>query len=242
MCVYLPSRDEVDLIFTRVTAEAHVVRQLYTSLSSDERDRAARFCFDKDRNSFIIARGLLRLVLGRHLNLPPEVIRFSYDFHGKPRVADVPNIKFNVSHSEGAAFHAVGRNHEIGADIERIRPLTNLEAIARRYFCHAEYCDLLSTPAEQRLEAFFHCWTRKEAFVKAIGEGLSYPLNQFQVTLRPDADAKLVSIEGSTTGKWLLHAVTPWPTYVAAVAVEDRHCRFRILKFETPADVVQTLP
>jgi len=207
------------------------VRRLARLLSDEERERADRFVLDRVRRRFIVGRALLRTILGRYLGPSPDQIRFAYGAHGKPALAppdDEAGLRFNVSHSDGLALYAIGRGREIGVDVERIRPLPGAERIAERFFSLPERTALQALPASAKLEAFFTCWTRKEAYIKARGDGLGHPLDQFAVTLAPGEPARLWPAgadDGHEVSRWSLEALPPAPGYVAAVAARGRGWR-----------------
>jgi 4'-phosphopantetheinyl transferase len=202
-------------------------------LSADERDRAARFHFDRDRRRFMAGRGLLRLILARYLDRPPGSLRLSYGPRGKPALAEsrgTPPLRFNVSHAAGLALYAVGRDRELGVDVERIAP--ELEAgIAERFFSPREVAALARVPPDRRSESFFACWTRKEAYVKAKGDGLALGLDQFDVSLAPGEPAALLHVDGDPgeTVRWSLLALDPGTGYAAALAVEGAGWRLSCL-------------
>jgi len=209
-------------------------------LSADERERAERFHFANDRAHFIAARALLRTLLGRYLDLPPRHLSFSYSPYGKPALAGEGEgraLRFNVSHSHGVALYAFARGREVGVDVEYVRPDVVGESIAERCFSAQEVATLRSLPAEVQPRAFFNCWTRKEAFIKARGEGLSFPLDQFEVALDPKEPAALISIGGDRreASRWSLQALPVEEGYVAALAVEGHGWRLerRILRAES---------
>src|SRR5262245_60913756 len=154
---------------------------LRASLSADELVRAERLIWENKRRRFIAGRGFLRTILGRYLQRAPADLVFCYGLHGKPALADAEDLHFNLSHSAECAVLAVTRVAPLGVDVERIRSQANREGIAGRFFSAAEVAQLASVAPEQRDEAFFNCWTRKEAYVKACGEGLARPLDQFAV-------------------------------------------------------------
>jgi 4'-phosphopantetheinyl transferase len=179
-----------------------VVGELTSILADDERARAARFVFAEHRRRFIVARGCLRLVLGRCCGLPPVAIEFAYSPHGKPSLpsaATPPVVHFNVSHSEDVALIALTTDLPVGVDVEMVRPVPDMDTIAARYFTAAEARAIAAVPAGERTLAFFLCWTRKEAFSKAVGEGLSLSLDRYRVTCTPDDPARIVEIDGSET-------------------------------------------
>ncbi len=206
---------------------ASEIQSLFDLLSADERDRAARFHFPRDRNRFIIARGRLRSLLSRYLGVAPNQLEFDYSPYGKPALSEGcggGSLRFNLSHSHKLALYVVARHREVGIDVEYRRADLADEEIARRFFSPREVSTLLALPAEMRLEAFFNCWTRKEAYIKARGEGLSLPLDQFDVTLAPGEAAALIRTLGDPqeASRWSLAQIFPGPGYSAALAVEGQ--------------------
>ena len=200
-------------------------------LSSDERERAARFHFERDRRRFIIGRGALRTLLGRYLSVEPARLDFCYGAQGKPYLAEKSGdnvVRFNLAHSNELAVYAFTRDGEVGVDTEYMRPLPDLDQIAAQFFSKNENSVLLGLPADQRLAAFFNCWTRKEAYIKALGEGLSHPLDQFQVSLVPGEPAQLLSVEGypEEVSRWSVTAFAPASDYAAALMVEGQGYSF----------------
>lgn len=199
------------------------VENLRQLLSADEQSRADRFHFEKDRKHFTTARGYLRKLLGRYLEIAPAEIRFSYTEYGKPSLAPEldQRLKFNVAHSGGLSLYAFTAIGEIGIDLEHIRPEFTVDDIARRYFSAAEVDSLDQLPLAARHQAFFDCWTRKEAFIKAKGLGLSLGLNQFDVTVRPDQPAALLRTGWDLTeaSRWSLASIAVGEDFAAAVAV-----------------------
>lgn len=196
-------------------------------LTADERDRAQRFYARKHRDHYTIGRGILRILLGHYLGKAPEALRFTYNDYGKPELAspsDAAAIRFNLSHSRDAVLYAMTRRYRIGIDIEYIRADMELERIAERFFSASEVTVLRALAIRQQPRGFFNCWTRKEAFIKAVGSGLSYPLDQFDVSLRPGEPAALLHIHNAPadTAQWALHDLDPGPGYAAALAVEGR--------------------
>ena len=168
----------------------HLIRRLWDTLDGEERARAARFVFSTDRARYTAAHGLVRHVLSGYLGISPAEVIFGYGRHGKPYLvmADAPAVlRFNVSHSANLCLCAVTLDREVGVDIERIRVDRDHRGIADRYFSPAERAALLALPAEQLVRAFYDCWTRKEAHLKATGDGLGVPLDSFDVPVIPDA-------------------------------------------------------
>ena len=187
---------------------------LYASwLDADERGRAARFRFDRDRNRFVARRGQLRELLGNDLGIAPGALRLAEDGYGKPVLLDDPELNFNLSHSNGHALIATARGSAIGCDIEWRNPELACPKVARRLFAPAEYEALIALPPEQWVAGFYNCWTRKEAYVKALGLGLSYPLDAFTVSVAPGEPARFTSEEKG----WTLSAFEPAPGYQAAL-------------------------
>jgi 4'-phosphopantetheinyl transferase len=157
-------------------------------------------------------------------------VNFSYSKHSKPSLGpehESAKIKFNISHSGGITLLAFARGREIGVDVEQVRSDFDVQAIARRFFSSSEQKHLADLPVEKSVEAFFRCWTRKEAYIKAIGDGLSLPLSQFDVSLESgESDALLATRpDGSEAGHWLLREVPGGPGYIAALCVRGRDCK-----------------
>jgi 4'-phosphopantetheinyl transferase len=193
-------------------------------LSSDELTRASRFHFSRDRQRFVAARAWLRTILASYLAIDPNSFNFSYSQQEKPSLGPAhadSGINFNVSHSGGIALFAFTRQREIGVDVEQLRPDSDLEAIARRFFSAREQSQLAALPAKEKVDAFFRCWTRKEAYIKATGDGLSLPLSQFDVSLAAGETNALLATrpDGSEAGRWLLQEVPAGPGYIAALCV-----------------------
>ncbi|MEO5702642.1 MAG: 4'-phosphopantetheinyl transferase superfamily protein [Gammaproteobacteria bacterium] len=194
-------------------------------LSVDEITRSERFHFSIDRKHFMVARGLLRLILGRYLNRPPNELQFLYNAYGKPALADQfggTNLRFNVSHSNGLALYAITTGREVGVDVEYMRPLLPNDRIGEQFFSPREITVLHSLPPQGQQTAFYAGWTRKEAYIKAVGKGLSLDLDQFDVELRPHMPAALLSVKGDPreAARWTLQEVVPAPGYAGAIAAE----------------------
>lgn len=224
--------NEVHVWRASLDLTASRIQSLERTLSPDECGRAGRFHFERDRRRFIVAHGLLRAILARYLGTEPGQLQFRYDPHGKPALAvdsGGGGLRFNLSHSHRVALYAVARGREVGIDVERIRTAVDVEQIAERFFSPREVAALRVLPPEVRTEAFFTCWTRKEAYVKARGKGLALPLDQFAVSLTPGEPAALLSVRGmlQETSRWSLRALAPGPGYVAALAVEGHSRRLR---------------
>jgi len=224
------SSDEIHVWRASLDLSASCVQNLQQTLAADELSKAEQFYLQKDREHFIVARGLLRAILSRYLDMEPGQLRFCYSDHGKPSLAPTPGqetFSFNVSHSHGLALYAMTRSREIGIDLERIRGDLDCEQIAARFFSPSENAVLRALPAKLKPQAFFNCWTRKEAYIKARGGGLSLPLDQFDVSLTPGEPSTLLNTTGDPqeATRWSLRALTPSPGYVAALAVEGHGWR-----------------
>jgi 4'-phosphopantetheinyl transferase len=195
-------------------------------LAPDERDRAGKFHFEKDRVRYILSRGILRTILARYLQSDAAHLRFDYNAYGKPSLRGgrgvSPSLRFNLSHSHELALYAFTLQREVGLDVEFMRDDFVCEEIAGRFFSEHEVSTLRALPASQRTKGFFNCWTRKEAYVKARGQGLSLPLDSFDVSLAPGEPAALLSVRDGTGEilHWALQELNLTSGYVAAVAVE----------------------
>jgi len=208
------------------------LERLNVSLSDDEQTRAGRFLREQDRTRFIAARGQLRAILGRYLNQDPHKLVFSYNQYGKPALNKNP-LCFNLSHSQGLALYALTLERDVGVDIEFIRPVKQMEAIVKRFFSQKEQEEFSSIPEADRKRAFFACWTRKEAFIKALGRGMWLSLDAFDVTVDSDADPKITSIRSEETAptEWSVSTLYPALGYAASLVVEGTQkqvCCYRI--------------
>ena len=193
-------------------------------LSRDEHERARRFKFARDRERYIVGRAVLRCILAGYRHDDPRALTFEYGRHGKPVLASVHRRSapyFNLAHCEGLALCAVTEEAEVGVDLERVVDLPDAELVAREYFSASEREALEALPPDQRAAAFFNCWTRKEAYLKATSEGLSAPLDRFDVTLAPGEPARILRIKGSArdAALWTLHSLEPAAGFVGALAM-----------------------
>jgi len=219
-----PGPGEVRVWLTELDRSPAVVDRLFAVLSPDEQERAARFHFRQDAMRWIVARSTLRDVLGRCLRTDPAAIAFDYGEKGKPALFRSTDLQFSVAHSGEVAAYAVTIGAPVGVDVERLRPLDRLESIAERTFSRRECETLRGLPVELRPAGFFNCWTRKEAYVKALGEGLSYPLQRFSVSLEPGVPARLESVEDAPdhVDGWTMEALSLGPGFTGAVVVATR--------------------
>jgi 4'-phosphopantetheinyl transferase len=215
---------EVQVWGVCLTASEQILSRYLATLSVDERNRADRFRFENLRRAFAISRGGLRFLLAAFLGRHPKEIAFDYGSRGKPELQHGSRLRFNLSHSGLVTLYAFTLDCELGLDVEQLRDLPDHEAIATRFFSTGEVTDLRSLDPPERLAAFFRCWTRKEAYIKAVGDGLAIPLDQFQVTLLPGARASLLKSAGGSESlePWTLHHLEPAPGYVGALAYPDR--------------------
>ena len=237
------SGPDVHLWRVALDADEGVVRRCRQLLSRDERSRADRFRFDRHRRRFVVGRGALRCILARYLSTSARDLRFDYTSHGKPLLAHQKGAappQFSLAHSADLALVAVARERRVGVDIEQLNARVDPDQTAGVCCSPAEKAALHSLAPPARLVAFFNCWTRKEAFAKAQGEGLSIPLDQVEVSLRPGEPTRLLSVFGDPEAgaRWSLHAPMPDPGYAAALAVEGSPGRIVCFawRFDEPGD------
>jgi len=223
----LLANDEVHVWRASLDEPVSQLNGFLGTLAADERSRAERFYFQKDRERFIAARGVLRAILGFYLERAPESLSFCYGSHGKPALTSAhagDALRFNMSHSNGVALYAITRDRDVGIDLELIRGDLEVEEIAERFFSRPEIATLRALPTNVRRSAFFLCWTRKEAYIKARGQGLSLPLDQFEVSLTPGEPAELLRTrpDSDEARRWSLRELTLASGYAAALAVAGR--------------------
>jgi 4'-phosphopantetheinyl transferase len=195
---------------------------LRSTLSLDELSRAANFHFDEHRERFVAAHGILREILSRYVGIKPQDIQFDLGPFGKPFLKDSEGesrIRFNLSHSGSCALIAVTNGKDVGVDLEQVQPERTTVDIAERYFSAGEVTALRALPASQRCEAFFQCWARKEAYIKALGGGLQIPLDSFEVSLAPNEPARIVK---GDIDKWSLRSLDVGQEYAGALAAEGQ--------------------
>ncbi|MEM7354922.1 MAG: 4'-phosphopantetheinyl transferase superfamily protein [Acidobacteriota bacterium] len=205
-------------------AQVEACRRL---LTAEEIARAERFHFDRHRRRFLVRRGALRRLIGAYLGCEPTAVRFEEGEKGKPfvhqaGVAPADRLQFNLSDSKDLALYAFTRGAELGVDVEILRPMPDALGIAEHFFSDEERQDLRRVPEADVPKAFFNCWTRKEAYIKAIGEGLSEPLDRFSVTLQLADPARFIHLGGDRqrAAAWTLHHLVPEPGAVGALALE----------------------
>ena len=213
-------QNDVHVWFAYVCSNPLQQAEYKSLLSRDELDRMARFHFERDRDAFVFAHGFLRSLLAGYLQLSPGELRFDYTGYAKPSISQITDIQFNLSHTDGAVLLALCRNREIGVDIEKVRSDFELMSIAARFFTRKERESLLHLTEPERAEAFFHCWTRKEAVLKARGDGLSFPLDRVEVSVTPEE--AIVGIQtGTEEQRWRVMPLNVRAGYVAAVALSE---------------------
>lgn len=211
-------------------------------LSEDEREHAAAFRFEPSRRTFVVARGCLRALLGRYLGVERSAIRFTYGLEGKPSIAfPATTLAFNQSHSGERAVFALVCGSEIGIDIEEITQLADIESIAERFFSPEEVADLRGISAAARERAFFATWTRKEAFIKATAQGLSFPLDRFRVTVDPREEARLLHLGGdaSAARPWQMHGLGAGPSYAGALVYQGERRALREFPIVGASELLQ---
>lgn len=220
--------------------DEHAADSLQFLLTEDEVSRANRFHFARDRNHYIVARGLLRKLLAGYLGTGAGDLRFAYAEKGKPALEEAQQslFNFNLAHSHGRAIYAFSLGRELGVDLEFMRKDLAGDKIAERFFSSREVDTLSTVPAELRKEAFFNCWTRKEAYIKARGEGLSMPLAEFDVSLAPGEPVALLRNhkEPAEVRRWTMQSISVSSGYVAALVVEGRDWRLKTFRVEQPTE------
>jgi 4'-phosphopantetheinyl transferase len=216
---------------------------LYELLDSEERERTARFKFPEPRNQFVISRALLRRCLGRYLRVESREVRFRMTANGKPElVGDAAhlddNLHFNLSHTHGTTVIALVRDRQVGIDVERIRENTNALELAERFFSPPEVRWLRSQPASEHISSFFSCWTAKEAYIKAHGQGLSMSLSSFGVLPAVAAAGSRLQLsvydDPQESQRWSIWQLNLGPALRAALAVEGESCRVRVGRWPSP--------
>ena len=229
------SRGDVHVWVTPIDVPAQHLQTSIGYLSATERDKAQRFHFSADAKRHIVGRALAKRLLGHLLGIHPASLRFHENAFGKPQIVDAQNVRglrFNISHSGEFVLVALALGREVGVDVEQLDPRVELEQIAARMFCRGEQHDLMSLPPGERLRGFFCCWCRKEAIIKASGEGLSMALDQFDVSLRCAEPVVLVApaAPAAEQNRWMVRDLDVGPGYAAAVAAEGLDWRVTTLQ------------
>jgi len=227
--------NEVHVWCASLDLNAAVLGHLEPALTADERSRAARYFFDRDRNRFIAARAMLRDLLGKYMGLGADNLHLRYGTYGKPYCEPIngsPPIHFNVSHSAGTAVFAFSSGREVGVDVEAIRTDFAQDEVAEAHFSKRELAELRSLSPSLRAEGFFVCWTRKEAYLKALGWGLHAPLTSFSVSLTPGQPEDLQSCDSH---RWKMISFRPASDHVGAVVAEGKNWHLRQWPWQFPA-------
>lgn len=228
----LLSKDEVHIWQIALNQFDDVVKRSQDLLDETEKSKAANFRFEKDRRDYVAAHGAMREILSFYLDILPQNIEFETNYYGKPFLRSGNNqINFNLTHSREWALLAVTKDIKIGVDIEFIRPELAAETLAKQFFSPLEIENLRIIPKQLQTKAFFNCWTRKEAFIKAVGKGLSYPLRDFSVAFSPFEEARLIALENSVqkTENWKIIELNIAENYAAAAAIEAKETQTKLL-------------
>jgi 4'-phosphopantetheinyl transferase len=230
----LPAAGVVHLWRVDLGVPPRQLERLRATLSPDELVRAVRYRAERDRRRFVAGRGALRDILARYTDVDPVRLRFRYGRAGKPELdGDVVAVRFNVSHCDDLALVAVTGRYSVGVDVERVRELPDLEGMAAIVLSERERSVLGGLAGARRVRAFFECWTRKEAFVKAVGDGLRMPVERIEVSLAPGAPPRLLRVAGDrrSAQRWTLRALAPGHGYVGALAVEGHGVRVSLRRW-----------
>lgn len=230
-------RNEVHLWRAFLNQAAANSAVFYPILSTEEIERAGKYRFRKDHDCFVAARGILRTILSYYLKIKPSQILFKYNKYGKPALSELPDkavIYFNASHSNELALYAFTFVSEIGIDVEYINRNLAFEDIVEKFFSGDEAAMLREFPEEKKAEGFFNCWTCKEAYIKARGQGLSLPLEKFSVSFAAHESDVLLNADDDPDEslRWVIKKLVPTPDYAAAIAVDGRNWRSIYWQFE----------
>lgn len=233
------TRDGVHVWLAHVDIYSMAIGNTSPVLSEDERARAEKFYFERDRRRYTAAHSILRILLGRYLDCDPLATRFRTNSHGKPTI-DAPlqeqRLTFNLSHSNELALLAFTYDREIGVDVEYMRSNIEYEQLARHSFSPNEQRALHDLPDSEKPQGFFNAWTRKEAYIKARGLGLYLPLHLFDVSLRPGEPAALLASreDARETARWTMRALSPGAGYAGALCVEGGEWNLQCYAFTSP--------
>jgi len=199
---------------------ADAVESGYELLSAEEREKASRYRVERPRTEFIMTRSALRSLLAHYLGISPETVRFRYNEQGKPHLDGAADLQFNVSHTDGLALMAFAQHRDVGVDVEKCPATSDVRKLAERFFSLREREELGKLDGEELQAAFLRCWTRKEAYIKASGEGLSLPLHQFDVSIAPDEQDALLATRpvADEANRWTVCNVHVGEGYAAALA------------------------
>jgi len=230
-------KDDVHIWRARLDDALGSAKEYAEILSNEEKRKAERFYFNRDKIRFIVGRAVLRTIIGKYyIDIEPDRLELCYGSHGKPYLSTPfqgGTLQFNQADSNGLALYAFKRISEIGVDLEYMRFVQDADNIVKGSFSEYEKDAFEALSENEKHEAFFNCWTRKEAFIKAIGKGLYYPLDKFDVSLAPNEPVKLISINGDRlkATKWTLIDLKPEISYAAAVAFEGTYGGIKLWDF-----------
>ena len=227
-------KDEIHVWAVPLDVQEPFTHLFESSLSAEERDRAARYHFDLHRRRFICGRGVLRLLLSEYLNCRPDKVQFGYGSNGKPFLAApaAATLQFNMAHSDHLALIAVARSEELGVDVETVRWLPDFDELVNRFFSSRESACFQALLGESKPAAFFNLWTRKEALLKATGDGICNSLDRVEVTFLPQEPARLLALpDNDEVSGWILRELEPAQGYAAALAVKTRNVHLSCWEF-----------
>jgi 4'-phosphopantetheinyl transferase len=224
--------DEIHIWRAHLDLSTEQLNRVKSALSNEEIERVKRFVFPIHQQRFAAARGILRYILSKYLPQDPADITFGYNAFGKPHIAtDNPSLYFNLSHANALALYAIGLQPHIGIDIEQIQENIEVESIAQRFFSTEEYEAIRNLLPTERKRAFFNIWTRKEAFIKARGDGLSFPLKDFTVNYQEEARLMHISGKDEEASHWFLTPLYPGDNYIATLANPRRKYSIQLYQF-----------
>lgn len=234
-------KEDIHIWNIKVSFDHNIIFRFESILSADEKKKANRFKFEKDKLIYITARGILRLLSGKYLKISPKEIKFDYSEYGKPFFKTDTSLKFNVSHSGERIAIAFSQGQEIGIDIEKIKDDFNVIELARNFFSKNEIKALEQVSKSEVNRAFYRCWTRKESFIKAEGSGLSFPLDKFAVSLDKDEQAELLKTDWEATEKdmWSLYSFVPCEEYIGAIAYRSKVVSLKY--YEWDSNIIESI-
>jgi len=235
---YSLDEERIDLWPVCISADVSPASRFRDLLGPREAERCAAFRFENLRTNYILVHGILRILAAKYLDCDPAKLQFGAGPYQKPYILPRGRLEFNLSHSGDLALFGFVPNCELGVDVEKIVPKEDLLEIAGSVLCAEEIRDLMLLDAGERQQAFFRAWTRKEAYVKAVGKGLQTPLDSFRVSLRPSEDARLLHINGNfeAGARWILHTIDSLPGAAAALAYPGPLKEVRLMPLLSPAD------
>ena len=221
-------KDTIDIWCISLDLDDPCLHLFEQVLSEEERSKAMRMRIEEPRKHYVAARAILRQIIATYMKEKPERLEFRYGPNDKPALAEEfssTGITFNMSHSHGLALYGVTLEREIGVDIEKIRQDMAITDLAKRFFSTREYDKMIKLPAEQQVQGFFNCWTRKEAYLKSTGQGLKFPLSHFDVSLAPGEPAALLEhqTDPEQVSLWSIAELDVVPGYAAALSVEGKN-------------------